>query len=181
MEERLFNWKWVNTIPETQASFNEIVHIWTQAAQQTAALDVAHQVATPTQHAILEQIVRKMPPWAKRHMQEHPSKYSSVPQLWVDLKEEESIYMTRQPTGTIAVVPSISYDRDTRTSNLTMAEVILAEDAEHVDVASPVALGYGDAPAPISLGLHFMGQKFPRGPTGGGQHARDTSDYTGPF
>ena len=29
MEQRLFNWKWGNTIPETQSSFNELVHIWT--------------------------------------------------------------------------------------------------------------------------------------------------------
>jgi len=84
-------------------------------------LDFARQVEMPTQHAIFEQIVRKMPPWAKKHMQEHPTKYPSVPQLWVALKEEEAICMTRQPMGTIPVVQSIPHDRDTRTSILTMA------------------------------------------------------------
>jgi hypothetical protein len=69
MEQRLDNWKWVKTIPETQASFNEMVHIWTQAAQQTDTLEFARQVALSTQHDTLEQIVRKMPPWAKKHMQ----------------------------------------------------------------------------------------------------------------
>ena len=39
MEQRLENWKWAKTIPETLSSFNELVHIWTQAAQQTATLD----------------------------------------------------------------------------------------------------------------------------------------------
>jgi hypothetical protein len=29
MDQRLDNWKWAKTIPETQASFNEMVHIWT--------------------------------------------------------------------------------------------------------------------------------------------------------
>ena len=166
MEQRLFNWKWANTIPETQASFNELVHIWKQAAQQTATLDFARQVEMPTQHAILEQIVRKMPPWAKKHMQEHPTKYPSVPQLWVTLKEEEAIYMTRQTMGTIPVGPSIPHDRDTRTSILTMTEAILAEEAEHVDAAAPVPLGYGDASASMPLGLHFLGQQLPRGPNG---------------
>jgi hypothetical protein len=145
MEQRLVNWKWAKTIPETQASFNEMVHIWTQAAQQTAALDFDRQVGIPTQHGILEQIVRKMPPWAKKHMQEHPSKYPSVPQFWVALKEEKASYMTRQPTGNIPVLTTIPHDRETRTSILTMTETILAEEAEHVDAASPVALGYGDA------------------------------------
>ena len=79
MEQRLVNWKLVKTIPETQASFNEMVHIWTQAAQQTAALDFTRQVAMPTQHAILEQIVRKMPPWAKKHMQVHPPNIHGAP------------------------------------------------------------------------------------------------------
>jgi hypothetical protein len=64
LDQRLDNWKWAKTIPETQTAFNEMVHIWTQAAQQTATLDFAHQVAMPTQHAILDQIVKKMPPWA---------------------------------------------------------------------------------------------------------------------
>jgi hypothetical protein len=58
MEQRLENWKWAKTIPETLASFNEKVHIWTQEAQQTVALDFARQVAMPTQHVILE---RRMP------------------------------------------------------------------------------------------------------------------------
>ena len=74
--------------------------------------------------------------------------------------------MTRQTMGTIPVGPSIPHDRDTRTSILTMAEAILAEEAEHGDAASPVALGYGDVSAPMSLGLHFLGQQFPRGPNG---------------
>ncbi len=43
---------------------------------------------------------------------------------------------------------------------------ILTEEAEHVDVSAPVALGYGDASAPMSLGLHFLGQQLPRGPNG---------------
>jgi hypothetical protein len=30
MQQRLENWKWAKTIPETIASFNELVHIWTQ-------------------------------------------------------------------------------------------------------------------------------------------------------
>ena len=30
MEQRLTNWTWGNTIPETQATFNELVDIWTQ-------------------------------------------------------------------------------------------------------------------------------------------------------
>jgi hypothetical protein len=81
MEQCLDNWKSAKTIPETQVSFNEMVHIWTQEAQQTDTLDFARQVAMPTQHAILEQIVRKMPPWVKKHMQEYPRKYSSVPHL----------------------------------------------------------------------------------------------------
>ena len=154
------------TIPETQASFNDMVHTWTQEAQQTVTLDFDRQVAMPTQHVILEQIVRKMPPWAKKHMQEHPRKYSSVPQLWVALKEEEASRMTRSSTGNIHVLTTIPHDRDTRTSILTMAEAILAEEAEHVDAAAPVALGYGDASAPMSLGLHCLGQQLPRGPNG---------------
>jgi hypothetical protein len=166
MEQRLENWKWAKTIPETLASFNELVHIWTQAAQQTAALDFARQVAMPTQHAIFEQIVRKMPQWAKKHLQEHPSKYASVAQLWVSLKEEEASRMTRSSTGNIHVLTTIPHDRETRASILTMAEAILADEAEHVDVAAPVARGYGDASAPLPLGLHFLGQQLPRGPNG---------------
>jgi hypothetical protein len=119
-----------------------------------------------TQNVILEQIVRKMPPWAKKHMQEHPRKYSSVPQLWVVLKEEEASRMTRSSTGNIHVLTTIPHDRDTHTSILTMPEAILAEETEHVDEADPVALGYGDASAPMSLGLHFLGQQLPRGPNG---------------
>ena len=158
------NWKWAKTIPETMASFNELVHIWTQ--QQTATLDFARQVAMPTQHAFLEQIVRKMPQWAKKHMQEHPRKYASVAQLWVSLKEEEASRMTRQPTDNIHVLTTIPHDRETRTSILTMAEAILDEEAEQVDADAPVAFGYGDASAPMSLGFHFLGQQFPRGPNG---------------
>jgi hypothetical protein len=30
----------------------------------------------------------QMPPWAKKHIQEHPRKYSSVTQVWVALKVE---------------------------------------------------------------------------------------------
>jgi hypothetical protein len=133
MEQRLFNWKWANTIPETQPSFNELVHIWTQAVQQTATLDFARQVEIPTHHAILEQIVRKMPPWAKKHMQEHPTKYPSVPQLWVALKEEETISMTRQPMGTIPVLEAIldiPHDRDTRTS-VEVEVTVIRGDSGH--------------------------------------------------
>jgi hypothetical protein len=61
MEQLLENWKSAKTIPETLASFNEMVHIWTQAAQQTVTLDFGHQVAMSTQHDILKQIVRKIP------------------------------------------------------------------------------------------------------------------------
>jgi hypothetical protein len=110
MEQRLDNWKWAKTIPETQASFNDMVHTWTQEAQQTVTLDFDRQVAMPTQHVILEQIVRKMPPWAKKHMQEHPRKYSSVPQLWVALKEEEANRMTRSSTDNIHVLTTIRID-----------------------------------------------------------------------
>jgi hypothetical protein len=123
----------------------------------------------PTQHAILEQIVRKMPQWVKKHMQEHPSKYASVAQLWVSLKGEEASLMTRSSTGNIHVLTTIPHDRETRASILTMAEAILAflaDEAEHVDVAAPVTHGYGDASAPLPLGLHFLGQQLPRGPNG---------------
>ncbi len=61
MEQRLENWKWSKTISETLPSFNELVHIWTQAAQQTSVLDFVLQVAMSSQDAILEQIARKMP------------------------------------------------------------------------------------------------------------------------
>jgi hypothetical protein len=157
----LDNWKWAKTIPETQVSFNEMVHIWTQTTQQTTTLDFARQVAMPMHHDILKQIVRKMPSWAKKHMQEHPRKYSSVPQLWVALKEEEASRMTLSYTGNIQSLTPIPHDRDTRTSILTMTEAILAEEAEHVDVAAPVALGYGDVSVPMSLGLHFLGPTTP--------------------
>ena len=66
--------------------------------------------------------------------------------------------MTRSSTDNIHVMTTIPHDRDTHTSILTMTEVILAEEAEHLDVAVPVAVGYGDASAPMSLGLHFLGQ-----------------------
>ncbi len=160
MEQRLDNWKWGKTISETLATFNELVHIW----KQTATLNFARQVETPTQHAILEQIVRKMPQWAKKHMQEHPRKYSSVSQLWVSLKEEEASRLTRSSTGNIQAIDpamtTIPHDRETRTSILTMADAIPAEEAEHVDAGPLVAPGYGDATAPISLGLHFLGQQL---------------------
>ena len=166
MEQRLYNWKWSKTVPETMASFNEVVHIWKQAAQQTATLHFARQVDMPTPHAILDQIVKKMPPWAKKHMQEHPGKYTSVPQLWVSLKEEEAVRLTRTTTGNIQAMTVIPHDREQRATILTMAEAILAEEAEHVDGGSPVTPGYGDMTAPISLGLHFLGQQLPRGPNG---------------
>jgi hypothetical protein len=53
MEQRLENRKWAKTIPETLVSFNELVHIWTQSAQQTVSLDFARQVVMPTHHVIL--------------------------------------------------------------------------------------------------------------------------------
>ncbi len=82
MEQCLDNWKWAKTIPETQASFNEMVHIWTQVAQQTATLDFSRQVGMPTHHVILEQIVRKMPPWAKKaHSGEPTQVFVSAPAL----------------------------------------------------------------------------------------------------
>lgn len=66
MEQCLVNWKWVKTIPETKASFHDLVYVWTQTAQQTATLDFARQIETPTPHAILTQIVNKMPQWVKK-------------------------------------------------------------------------------------------------------------------
>jgi hypothetical protein len=131
MEQRLENWKWAKTIPETLVSFNEMVHIWTQTTQQTVTLDFAGQVAMPKQHVILVHIVRKMPQWAKKNMQEHPRKYESVAQLWVSLKEEETSRMTRSSTGNIHVLTNIPHDRETRTSILTMTEAILADETEH--------------------------------------------------
>ena len=65
MEQCLNNWKWNKTVPETLTTFNELVHIWKQRDQQTTTFQ------TPTQHAILEQIVRKMTQWTKKHMQEY--------------------------------------------------------------------------------------------------------------
>ena len=35
MKQRMSAWKWGKTVPETLAIFNEMVHIWTQEAQQT--------------------------------------------------------------------------------------------------------------------------------------------------
>jgi hypothetical protein len=102
MEQRLYNWKWSKTVSETMPNFNEVVHIWNQSAHQTTTLHFARQVDMPTPHAILDQIVKKMPPWAKKHMQEHPGKYTSVPQLWVSLKEEEAVRLTRTTTSNIA-------------------------------------------------------------------------------
>ena len=166
MEQRLTNWTWGNTIPETQATFNELVDIWTQAAQQTATLDFARQVETPTQHAILNQIVRKMPQWAKKHMQDHPRKYQSVPHLWVSLKEEEACRLTRSSTSDVLGMPTLPQDLPTRASILTLAQAIIAEDTDGGEAAATVAQGYGDDTAPISLGLHFLGQQLPRGPNG---------------
>jgi hypothetical protein len=143
-----------------------MVHIWTQTTQQTTTLDFARQVAMPMHHDILKQIVRKMPQWAKKHMQEHPSKYASVAQFWVSLKEEEAVRLTRTTTSNIQAMTVLPHDREPRATILTMAEAILAEEAEHVDGDSPVTPGYGDMTAPISLGLHFLGQQLPRGPNG---------------
>ena len=167
MEQRLTDWTWGNTIPETQASFNELVDIWTQAAQQTATLDFARQIETPTQHAILNQIVRKMPPWAKKHMQDHPRKYSSVPNLWVSLKEEEACRLQRSSTGDVpGNMHTFPQDLPTRASILTLAQAIIAEETDGGEPSATVAQGYGDDTAPISLGLHFLGQQLPRGPNG---------------
>jgi hypothetical protein len=101
-----------------------------------------------------------MSQWAKKHMQEHPNKYTSVAQLWVSLKEEEAIRMTRSSTDNIHVLTTIPHDRETRASILTMAETILADETEHVDVAALVECGYGDVSAPLPLGLHFLGQRW---------------------
>ena len=60
----------------------------------------------------------------------------------------------------------IPHDREQRTTILTMAKVILTEEAEHVDGVSPVTSVYGDMTSPISFGLHFLGQQLPRGPNG---------------
>jgi hypothetical protein len=120
----------------------------------------------PTQHVILEQIVSKMPQWVKKHMQEHPRKYASVDQVWVSLKEEEVSRMPRSSTGNIHVLTTIPHDRETHVSTLKMTEVILVDEAEHVDAAAPVAFGYGDVSALLPLGLHFLGQQLPRGPKG---------------
>jgi hypothetical protein len=99
-------------------------------------------------------------------MQEHQHKYTSVPQLWVSLKEEEVIRLTRAPTGNIQAMTVIPHDREQCATILTMTEAILAEEAEHVDGGGPVAPVYGDTTAPISLGLHFLGQQLPRGSHG---------------
>ena len=89
-----------------------------------------------------------------------------MPQLWVSLKEEEAVRLTRTTTGNIQAMTVIPHDREQRATILTMAEAILAEEAEHVDGGSPVTPGYGDMTAPISLGLHFLGQQMPRGTNG---------------
>jgi hypothetical protein len=160
MEQCLNNWKWNKTVPETLTTFNELVHIWKQRAQQTTTFQ------TPTQHAILEQIVRKMPQWTKKHMQEHPHKYSSVTQFGVSLKEEEVSRLTRSSMDNIQVMTTIPHDREQCVTILTMTETILTEEVEHVDVGVPVASVCGDTTAPISIGLHFLGQQMPRGPNG---------------
>ena len=56
----------------------------------------------------------------------------------------------------MAVIP---HDREQRATILTMPEVILVEEADHVDGVGPVAPTYGDTTAPISLGVHFLGQQ----------------------
>ena len=102
-----------------------------------------------------------MPPWAKKHIQGHPHKYTPVPHLWVVLKEEEVIRLTQDPTGNALEMTVMSHDRDQRGTILTMTEAILAEEAEQVAGGGPVASDYGDTTAPISLGLHFLGQQMP--------------------
>jgi hypothetical protein len=74
--------------------------------------------------------------------------------------------MTRSSTVNIHVLTTIPHDRDTRASILTMSEAILSEETEHVDATAPVALGYGDASAPMSLGLNFLCEQLPREPDG---------------
>ena len=158
MDQLLNNWKWGKTVSETLTTFTEMVHIWRQTAQETATLDFARQVDTSTLYAILDQIVRKIPPRVKKHMQDHPRKYTPVPQFWVSLKEEETIRLTRSPTDNVQVMTVIPHDREQHTTILTMTEAILAEEAEHVHGGGPVATGYGDTTALISLGVHFLGQ-----------------------
>ena len=133
----------------------------------------------PTPHVIMDQIVKKMRPWVKKHMQEHPGKYTAVSQLWVSLKEEEAVRLTRTTTGNIQAMTVIPHDREQRATILTMAELILAEEVEHVDGGSPVTTDHGDMTAPISLGLHFLGQQLPRGPNGEFEcmHCGDTHFY----
>ena len=53
------------------------------------------------------------------------------------------------------------HDHDQRATILTMTEAILAEEVEQVAGGGPVASDYGDTTAPISLGLHFLGQQMP--------------------
>ena len=121
---------------------------------------------TPTSHAILDQIVRKMSPWFKKHIQEYPRKYASVSQNWVSLKEEETIRLTRAPTVNVQSMTVIPHDREQCTTILNMVEAILAEETEYVDGGGLVVSGYGDTTAPISLGVHFLGQQLPRGTNG---------------
>jgi hypothetical protein len=155
MEQRLDNLKWAKTIPETQASFNEMVHIWTQVVQQTATLDFVHQVAMSTQHVILEQIVRKMPPWSKKHMKEHPHKYSSVSQVWVSRYLSDCNFWVNSFRGDL-------------TENLSVCSVAMSIGTE-VQCAI-LSRGIGRTTC-----IHVVTRH-----TCGGKQARDTSDYTGP-
>ncbi len=74
--------------------------------------------------------------------------------------------MTRTTTGNIQTMTVIPHDHEQCATILTMVEVILAEEAEHVDGGSPVTPDYGDMTDPISLGLHFLGQQLPWGSNG---------------
>ena len=40
-------WKWGQTVSETLTTFNEMVHIWTQTAQQTDIYQDRHGWAAP--------------------------------------------------------------------------------------------------------------------------------------
>jgi hypothetical protein len=53
--------------------------------------------------------------------------------------------MTRSSTGSIHVLTTIPHDREARTSIVTMTEVILTEETEHVDTSDLVDRGYGDS------------------------------------
>ncbi len=104
------------------SNFHEVVHIWKQTAQQTDTLHFARQVDMPTPHVILDQIVKKMSPRVKKHMQEHPDKYTSVPQLCVSLKEKEVIRMTRTTAVNIQAMTVIPHDRDELVSIMSVVD-----------------------------------------------------------